>query len=264
MQPVRATQNLTSQTLAAVVLTLVTCWACAAEEPAAKHVVHWSYSGEGAPAKWGDLDPAYKPCKAGLEQTPIDIPAAKVPAGLFTTLTPTYAEAPLTILNNGHTVQVNYPAGSSMAAAGKKFDLVQFHFHAHSEHAVDGKTYPLEMHLVHKDATGNLGVLGIFIDKGAENAALKDVFDNLPPKEIAAKEIAGKKVDVQKALPAKLQGWTYSGSLTTPPCTEAVSWFVLADPIAASDAQIGAFTKLFPDNFRPLQPLGARTVSAGK
>jgi len=222
---------------------------------------HFSYEGEGGPSTWGELAPGWEACAEGDEQSPIDIPEG-VPAREYAALEVDYASSALNILNNGHTVQVNYDAGSKITLAGTEYALRQFHFHAHSEHQVAGRSWPLELHLVHQNAQGGLAVVGIFIKEGAENAALANVFDNLPATLGAAKTVPGATVQAEAFWPSDHAMWRYDGSLTTPPCSEGVKWHVLRTPIEASSAQIASFTRLFHDNARPIQQLAGRVINA--
>ena len=252
-----------TRTLFLVLSALVTAYGCgdsSHDDNGGEHGdVHWSYDGEGAPANWADLDEAYAACGAGTEQSPIDI--AGVTPGQDAEMSTAYAASPLEIVNNGHTVQVNYTPGSTLTYHGEAYELKQFHFHAGSEHTTGGTRHAMEMHLVHATAAGKLAVVGVFIDAGAENAALASVFANLPAEEGDPMTIAGATVDIGAALPTDHASWRYDGSLTTPPCTEGVSWIVLSNPIEASAAQIGSFTALFDHNYRPAQSLGAREVT---
>lgn len=225
--------------------------------PAPADAPHWSYSGEDGPDHWGSLSPDYAKCSEGQEQSPVDIPAS---APVNTTgLTFNYKPSNLTILNNGHTVQANYDPGSSITLDGTTYNLVQFHFHAPSEHTIAGQHSPLELHLVHQSAAGNLAVVGVMINSGAANAAYDPVMNNLPAQEQAATPVAGVTVDAASLLPADRSYYRYNGSLTTPPCSEGVRWHVLSTSITLSAAQIAAFTNIFPNDARPLQPLNART-----
>ncbi|MEZ4266511.1 MAG: carbonic anhydrase family protein [Myxococcota bacterium] len=226
------------------------------------HGAHWSYEGEAGPENWGELAHAWGTCEEGTEQSPIDIDTATAPAD-FSSLSTTYGTSALNILNNGHTVQVNVDAGSTIDVAGKAYSLLQFHFHAGSEHTRDGAQAPIEMHMVHQAADKSLAVLGVFITEGSENDTLKGVFSNLPVTSTPVSTVDGETVDVAGLLPASLMGWSYAGSLTTPPCSEGVSWMVMSEDIEASKAQIDSFTSIFSDNFRPVQSLGARTLTAG-
>lgn len=221
--------------------------------------VHFEYEGKNGPESWGSLKPEWATCGSGKEQSPIDLTTTAPPTN--PKLVPDYAPSALTILNNGHTVQANYAPGSKLTVDGHEYALLQFHFHAESEHTVNGRHSPLEVHLVHKDSTGKLAVLGILIEEGAENLALKPVFDNLPAKKGEPQTIASATVDLADLLPENLSAWRYAGSLTTPPCSEQVSWQVLSTTVTASKAQIEKFTAIFENNARPAQALNARSVA---
>ncbi|MEO8084544.1 MAG: carbonic anhydrase family protein [Ardenticatenales bacterium] len=223
----------------------------------AQEAHHWSYSGETGPDHWGTLEADFGTCASGQEESPIDIPSASTLNS--TGLEFHYAPGPLTIVNNGHTIQVNVPAGSSATIDGQRYDLAQFHFHNPSEHLVDGQNTPLELHLVHKNAAGGLAVVGVFIKEGAENAALKSVFDNLPAEAGDPKAIDGATVDPGALLPADHAYWRYNGSLTTPPCSEGVKWHVMKASIEASAGQIAAFKAIYSGNARPVLAMNART-----
>ena len=222
---------------------------------------HWSYDGAEGPEHWGDLSPDYTACKAGRMQSPIDIAADAT--GLSVGISGNdyaYQETPLSILHNGHTVQLNYAPGSSMSVEGEKYDLLQFHFHAPSEHTVGGKHYPMEAHFVHQDSHGGLAVIGVMIEEGAANAALADAWAHLPAHETAAQMVADVSVNASAVLPADGRYYHYKGSLTTPPCSEGVRWFVLSEPISMSAAQIKKFEDTAAPNARPVQPLNARLL----
>ena len=224
-----------------------------------KNDLHWTYSGHGGPAEWGTLSPAFASCSAGREQSPINIPAGAP----LSVRSPRFSYAPsgLHIVNNGHTVQANYDAGSAVELGGIRYDLLQFHLHSPSEHTVSGQHRAAELHLVHRNANGNLAVVGVFLREGAANAAYEGVIRNLPR---AAGDSISKhdvKIDANLLLPAERSHWSYTGSLTTPPCSEGVSWLVMKTPVELSRAQIAALTSLLHDNARPVQPLGARTIS---
>ncbi len=222
----------------------------------AQHAVHWAYEGETGPAHWGDLAPEFAVCASGTQQSPVDIPdsAALNPADI----TFNYQTAPLAILNNGHTIQVNYPPGSSITVGGKTYQLAQFHFHIPSEHELAGEHKDMEVHFVHKAADGELAVVGVLLVAGAENAALAPVFNNLPKQEQEAKPVEGVTVDAAAMLPAERTFYRYDGSLTTPPCTQDVKWHVMNTPVEMSQAQIDAFKAIFANDSRPVQALGAR------
>ncbi|RED21409.1 carbonic anhydrase [Rhodopseudomonas thermotolerans] len=212
--------------------------------------VHWSYEGEGAPDKWGDLQSDYKVCRLGAEQTPIDLVGGI--KGEPGTARHDYKPMPLRIVNNGHTIQVNADPGSSCTVDGVRYELLQFHFHHPSEHLMAGKRFEMECHFVHKSASGTLAVTGVLIRPGAENAALKGVFDQLPAKAGAELRANGT-IEPAAVLPTSGGFFRYMGSLTTPPCSEGLTWTVFKEPIELSPAQIQRFAALFPNNARPAQ-----------
>jgi carbonic anhydrase len=222
---------------------------------------HWTYEGEEGPAHWGALA-GNALCGSGVQQSPIDIVKWTQFAPLAG-LTFAYAAAPATIKDNGHTVQVDLAdATNKLTIAGKDYALLQFHFHAHSEHTIAGVSFPLEMHLVHRAADGELAVVGVLFKMGAANAALAEVFDKMA----AATETPvalGAQPDPTALLPANRNGWAYQGSLTTPPCSESVRWHVYSTPVEASAAQMAKFTSRHAISFRPVQGLKGRAVSGG-
>ncbi|HYF65894.1 MAG TPA: carbonic anhydrase family protein [Herpetosiphonaceae bacterium] len=223
---------------------------------------HWTYEGAEGPEHWGELTPDYALCSAGQEQSPVDI-SASAPLNAAN-IASSYDPSAVNIFNNGHTVQVNYDPGSTMTLEGGEYQLVQFHFHAHSEHTHAGQAAPLEMHLVHKNAEGKLAVVGVWLEPGAENAAFAPVFDHLPATAGDPQAVPGATVDADDLLPAERAYYRYNGSLTTPPCTEGVKWVMLDRSVAISQGQIDAFTGLFANDFRPTQSLNSRTFLGGK
>ena len=222
----------------------------------------WSYEGSTGPAHWGDLKPEYVLAKTGTEQSPIDIVPASATKKDGEPIEVSYQPTTVEILNNGHTIEDDYHGGGRLRVGEHEYTLAQFHFHSPSEHTVDGKHFPMEMHLVHKDAGGNLAVIGVLIAEGKENPALANIERYFPPTPGRAQRIEGVFVNATDLLPASLASYRYSGSLTTPPCSEGVAWFVLREPIEASKAQIAGFRAIIDGNNRPTQPLHGRTVTA--
>ena len=220
--------------------------------------IHWSYAGDGAPSKWSSLDPANVKCASGTAQSPIDLAhAAKsnLPDPVFND-----AAVAGTIVDNGHTVLVNVAAGDTFTTNGDTYTLVQFDFHAPSEHTVAGKSFPVEVQLVHKDSGGKLAVVSLLVSQGDDNPAFDSVIANLPIALDTPKAISTP-IEPEKMLPAVQATYRYSGSLTTPPCTEGVDWNVMAQPITMSKTQIDAIVgALHEPNNRPIQPLGARPL----
>ena len=242
---------------------LAFCWgsASAAGQPAAahaKHPAHWSYSSASGPTHWSEIDEGNTACRTGQTQSPIDIRAkdgvkAPLPAIEFD-----YKPTALKIIDNGHTIQVNYAAGSGITVAGKRYELLQFHFHKPSEERIEGKSYPMVAHLVHKSQDGALAVVGVLIDKGAKLPVMQAVFDNLPRRAGEEVAVPGVSIDIAALLPENKAYYTYAGSLTTPPCSEGVTWFVLKNPSHLSVAQIAQFGHRYAMNARPVQPLNGR------
>ena len=227
-----------------------------------------------APEKWGELTPDYALCKSGEHQTPIDLPASGDVSKSTASLVFAYEKQPLSILNNGHTVQVMSTAKATLTAGPRTWKLAQFHFHVPSEHTIAGKRFDAELHLVHKNDKGELAVVGILLQKGNADTALAPVFDHAPPSPPSsapsaareAKSIDGAIVDLSPVLQSAFFGsnnayYTYSGSLTIPPCSENVTWLIAATPDQISEAQLNALTSAIGEkNARPIQPRNARDV----
>jgi carbonic anhydrase len=218
---------------------------------------HWSYSGEAGPENWSKVDAKNAMCALGRNQSPIDL-ADFVEADLKP-LKLDYKAGASEVVNNGHTVQVNYTAGSTLTVDNKAFELKQFHFHAPSENRIGGKSFPLEGHLVHADKDGNLAVVAVMFDVGAANPVVEKAWAAMPAKEGKVALPAG--LNVAQLLPADKDYYRFNGSLTTPPCSEGVRWLVLKKPATVSKAQLEQFSKTvgFANN-RPIQPANARAV----
>ena len=219
---------------------------------------HWGYEGAEGPEAWGKLKPEFAPCSEGKSQSPIDI--ADASAQDLANIAFSYQPASLDIVNNGHTIQVNYAEGSSIEVDGATYALKQFHFHGPSEHTMKGKHSPLEIHLVHQNASGGLAVVGVMIDSGSGNQALAPVWANLPSESGQERKLEDVKINATDILPDEHLYYRYDGSLTTPPCSEGVKWFVLTKAIEASDEQVAAFNAIIKGNNRPVQPLNRREV----
>jgi carbonic anhydrase len=219
---------------------------------------HWEYEGEEGPEHWGEIGPEYALCGDGHAQSPIDITGAG--ATNLADITFHYNPSALNIFNNGHTIQVNYDAGSSITYNEIDYQLLQFHFHTPSEHTIDGEAAEMEVHFVHRNEAGNLAVVGVMMNVGDEaNAPLASVFDHLPA-EKGDPQANEWTVNASDVLPAAHLYDTYTGSLTTPPCSQGVRWLVLTEPITISEAQFEAFKAIFEMNARPVQPLNHRDL----
>ncbi len=216
---------------------------------------HWEYQGTTNTDSWSTC---YADC-GGQTQSPVNITGAVIDEGL-SAITTNYESAPIEFTNNGHTLQFNYKTGSTINFSGDDYNLLQFHFHTGSEHTVGGQQFPMEIHLVHEDATtGNLAVIGIFFQEGNENEFLAKFIDNAPS---TADETftSTDSINVAELLPAENAYYTYTGSLTTPPCSEVVTWLVMKTPIEASSGQIEKIQGIIQDNYRPVQALNDRTI----
>ncbi len=219
---------------------------------------HWGYTGHEGPEYWGTLNPNYSTCDKGMNQSPINL-TGFIDSDL-SPLVLSYQSGGYESLNNGHTIQVNYRAGSKLAVNGRVYELKQFHFHSPSENHINGKSYPMEMHLVHADAEGNLAVVAVMLEEGDENETLKEIWSSMP-------KVAGDKssllpaISVEGLLPVKREYYRFNGSLTTPPCSEGVLWLVMKQPVFAAKEQIAQFMGIMhqPTN-RPVQPVYARPI----
>ena len=245
----------------AVLACMVLMSGCSDDRPDARDDgldTRWGYTGDIGPAKWGSLSEAFETCRDGREQSPIDIVGSQsrdLPGIEFS-----YEQSPLSILNNGHTIEVEYDEGSTISVDGRRYGLAQFHCHAPSEHQVDGTRYAAEIHLVHRDANDAIAVVGLLVEQGAENQALASAWEHLPAKENTAEPVEGEAVDAEPLLPRERSYYSYPGSLTTPPCTEQVRWLIMTEPIQMSSDQLDALTEIVQMNNRPPQPLGERRI----
>lgn len=236
-------------------------------QPVATHATaaHWGYEGADGPLAWAALSPAWRECRAGRLQSPVNLPAAvavDAPAAAPAHLRVFHHEHAIDVVNNGHTVEVDYDDGDELELDGKLFRLVQYHFHTPSEHTVAGEHFPMEMHLVHRAADGELAVIGIFLERGAHNPAYDPVWEHMPHYQDGRQHLEHVSIDIDELLPVARRGFRYTGSLTTPPCTEGVRWLVLRTPVGLGADQIAAFETLVHANSRPVQPLNARPLAA--
>jgi carbonic anhydrase len=223
----------------------------------------WTYEGERGADHWSALDPDYAICSTGKEQSPVDIHNAQeadLPPLRFE-----YHAGPLKyLINNGATIRVNYHdapgTGNFLIVGSTRYQLTQFHFHRPSEEYVDGKLYAMEVHLMHQSSDGKVAGVTVFLKSGAANATVQKLWDHMPQTESKELEIPGVEADPRGLLPHNTAYFMYAGSLTAPPCTEGVTWFLLKSPMDISPAQIDAFARLYPHDVRPLQPLNGRVV----
>lgn len=244
---------MTKKILAAAAVAAMITFSSASEKKA-----HWGYEGEHGPAHWGELDEHFALCFGGVNQTPIDLDnfiEADLKAIDFK-----YKNRGKEFLNNGHTVQVNFEPGNSITVEGKTFHLLQYHFHTPSENHIKGKSFPMEVHLVHADENNNLAVVSVMFEVGKESAALAEILKKVPEEEGDVNSLTAEILPAE-ILPENRHYYRFNGSLTTPPCSENVHWFVMKESVSISKEQLKVMEKVMhaPNN-RPVQPANARPI----
>ena len=218
---------------------------------------HWTYEGEHGPAAWAQLAPENATCANGHRQSPIDITdgiKVELDAVQFV-----YQPTGFRVIDNGHTVQVNVAPGNAIEVLGKRYELVQFHFHRPSEERIDGKPFDMVVHLLHKSVDGQLAMVAVLLERGSAQPVVQSVWNNLSLEQ--GSEVAAKgTIDLVGLLPSDSRYDTYMGSLTTPPCSEGVLWMVMKTPVHISPEQLDIFARLYPMNARPIQALRGRRI----
>jgi carbonic anhydrase len=233
----------------------------AAHPAAASLHAAWSYSGATGPEHWAQLKSEYAQCGMGQRQSPIDISD-----GIPVELDPIafdYRPSAFRVIDNGHTVQVNLAPGNRITVNGRRYELLQFHFHRPSEERLNGKQFDMVVHMVHKDVDGKLAVVAVLISEGKGHPLVQQVWNNLPLEQFIEQPGLGA-IDLTQLLPEQRQYLTYMGSLTTPPCTEGVLWMVMKQPVTASPEQLAIFGRLYPMNARPVQRTAGRLIKDGQ
>jgi carbonic anhydrase len=258
-----------------LVVGIFALWNLAAAASDGDDLPHWSYAQGEGPANWAELSPAYALCGEGHMQSPINLvenpetDLAHDGAPVSHRIAFEYRASPLRIvrqshiadvLNSGHTIQINPEGESVLELDGERFRLVQYHFHAPSEHTLDGRRFPMELHAVHQSESGELAVVGIFIQSGASHPTIARLWAHIPESEGLVDHHEDVEISPGALLPDTVHVYRYSGSLTTPPCSERVRWVVIAEPIEFSQEQIETFEKFYSGNNRPLQPLNGRKI----
>ena len=224
---------------------------------AAEEGVHWTYAGEHGPEHWGELSEAFATCSTGRNQSPIDI-VDPVDAALGA-IGIDYPGSAIAVVNNGHTLQVNVGSGNSLAIGGQTFALLQFHLHTPSEHRIQGESFAMEAHFVHRNDRGELAVVAVLFREGPANSGIAAIEASAPVKPGASQPIDTRISDLA-VMPEGRAYYRYSGSLTTPPCTEGVVWLVLHSVASVSAEQVATFEKLIGEDDRGPQPLNGRLV----
>lgn len=218
----------------------------------------WSYAGDTGPSDWADLSPDYVTCGVGREQSPVDITAPVVSPAALPVLH--FSSGPAEVEDNGHTVEAMPDQSDSyIVLADATYGLKNVHFHSPSEHAVNGQSFPLELHFVTKTSYGATAVLGVLVQEGAPDPAWQPFISAMAA--TAGEHAVQTDLPWSAMVPATFTNFTYAGSLTTPPCTQPVDWLVLDRPITMSPEQVAAFTARYSGNNRPRQPLNGRVIS---
>jgi len=235
----------------------------------------WAYEGPKGFEHWSELDPDYAICNAGKEQSPIDIrhtQKAQLPALRFES-----KSSPLKgLVNNGYTIRVNYHdapgSGNALIIEDVRYQLTQLHFHRPSEEYIHGRRYDMVTHLMYQSSDGKVVGVAALLKAGRENSTVHEIWAHMPMIESKVRpdfsheelKIPGVEINPAGLLPENLAYYTYMGSVTAPPCTEGVRWYVLKTPVHISPAQIRAFAKLYPHDVRPAQPLNGRIVTESR
>jgi carbonic anhydrase len=222
--------------------------------------VHWSYEGENGPQAWGKLKSEFNTCAIGKRQSPINIEESNTLQGPAEPLQFNYQLSSGTVVNNGHTIQVDLFGDNSLTVRNSVYKLLQFHFHTPSEERVNQQGFAMVAHLVHRNIEGQLAVVSVLLDPGVANALINKVWTHMPLDANDRVRMPAGIIDMNELLPKDQRYYQFMGSLTTPPCTEGVLWMVLKQPTTLSPAQIKLFSQLFPNNARPVQPLNGRAV----
>jgi carbonic anhydrase len=219
---------------------------------------HWDYMGIEGPKHWGMLTEEYMTCESGDRQSPINISMTHH-GDHHQKLVFHYQTSQLHEMNNGHTIQVSHVSKCRVDLNDRKYQLRQFHFHSPSEHHIEGEAFPMEMHLVHQDETGHVLVLAVMMATDATEPVLSKLWKWLPGQTNQEVSIP-LELNLMDFLPTSTKHYAYSGSLTTPPCTEGVQWIVLKDPMHVTPQDVDQFVQIIGQNARPIQPLRNRHI----
>ncbi len=258
----------------AYIIAAISLVACSGEHSPSEshgddHVAHWGYEADNGPANWGSIDKAWRACAEGRKQSPIDLanatetelPEAEIDQPSAVDFDALSQAGSISAIDNGHTIQINAKTGATITIGDKAFSLLQFHFHAPSEHTIDSKHFPMEMHFVHQTEDGALAVVGVLVEEGAPNPGLAPIWTQLAGLTDTETRVQIPSTFAESVFPDDTAGsYHYEGSLTTPPCSEGVKWYIRKSPAQFSAGQIAAFTAIYNHNNRPVQPLNDRTL----
>jgi carbonic anhydrase len=234
--------------------------ALASVQPSHAAQVHWTYEGETGPQAWGNLSNEFNICAIGKRQSPINIREATTLQGPAEPLHFNYQPSNGSVVNNGHTIQVNLSGENTLTVRGSLYKLLQFHFHTPSEERVNGQNFAMVAHLVHKNAEGQLAVVAVLLEAGVANSLINNVWTYMPLESGDQVGMPSSLIDMNELLPKDQRYYQFMGSLTTPPCTEGVLWMVMKQATPMSKEQIRLFTQIFPNNARPVQAVNGRAV----
>ena len=221
---------------------------------------HWSYEGDTGPQAWSKLKPEFDLCAVGKRQSPINIDDSSTLQGPAEALQFNYLPSTGSVVNNGHTIQVDLLGDNAITVRGSSFKLIQFHFHRPSEERVNFRSFAMVAHLVHQNAEGQLAKVAVLLEPGAANPLINKVWTYMPLDKGDRVRMPVDLLDINELLPKDQRYYQFMGSLTTPPCTEGVLWMVLKTPVTVSREQLKLFAQLFPNNARPVQPINGRPV----
>ncbi|MGB0631737.1 MAG: carbonic anhydrase family protein [Alphaproteobacteria bacterium] len=227
-----------------------------ASAPMKQRAAHWGYRGDSGPAHWGNLSKAYHTCSAGRQQSPVNLESVE-PARLQD-LTFRYKVSVIQMMHTGHTVLAEYGKGSHIVLGGEQYDLTHFQFRTPSEHTVAGRSFPMEIQFVHRNAKGHQAIVGLLVTSGPSNLAARELWDRLPVKAHTRSKNTRALINARDLLPDSTAYFRYRGSLTTPPCTEKVDWLILRTPVAFSENQIVRLRGIMGENARPVQARNGR------
>lgn len=232
----------------------------AADAHAAGGEVHWDYQGPNGPQAWGQLKPEFNLCAVGKRQSPINIEQSTTLQGPAEAIQFFYPPISASVVNNGHTIQVDVAGDNSITVRGTRYNLLQFHFHHPSEERVNAQSFAMVAHLVHRNTDGQLAVVAVLLEPGAANNLINKVWTYMPLDATDRVRMPAGSLDMTELLPKDQRYFQFMGSLTTPPCSEGVLWMVLKQPVTISREQLRLFGQLFPNNARPVQPVNGRPV----
>lgn len=218
----------------------------------------WGYDGATNPQIWGKLSPEFGRCATGMQQSPIDLQGAV--KGTSAPIVFNYKSSPLIVVNNGHTIRVDYAPGSSISIDGEQYNLLQFHFHTPSEHQINGTPMAMELHLVHRNQADELAVVGVMMNIGNEDPLISTIWRRIPTSG-QTNVLKTTIINAANLLPIRKSYYSYLGSLTTPPCSEGVKWYVLESPISVAVEQVDRFKMFYPVDARPIQPINDRKIT---